>query len=386
MRTKHVKSNIKANIKSKSSLFAAAVATVPALIVSLFLIAGCATPSPDLPPPESSVEKEEAASSEKSVSMEEMPEWYLDPQSAYPQNRYVAAVGSGDKPDAAKASALGALSQRFQADVKMDTRSQKQYQELVSGDGDKTTEKKTTFTQGVNVKTNQSLLNVQFGEVVRTGDGQYHTIAYLERAPTGRLYLDMIGDNSSKVQYYLGEAEKSDSVIRRFAFLNAASTVARANEVLLAQLRIIAPSFEQQADIPYDINEINTRRTDVTTEMKVSVSIGNDVKNRISEVVKEALSEEQFVMGESGPLAVQGQVEMEEQGADADFKTVIWALSLNMVGPDGGSYVSYTNQGEASGVSMNAARSFAYEDMEAEVKENFAGALNEYLNEMVLGE
>ncbi len=353
------------------------------LMITLLLISGCATPSPKLPPPESSGSQKQAASG---GGKGEMPEWFLDPQSVYPDNKYMTALGSGDTRRGAEQSALGALSQRFEAKVTMDLQTQKRYQELVTSEGESYTEEEMALNQGINVQSSQNLLNVQFGKAAVDEQGRVHVIAYIERAPTGRLYQDLIKKNGGKVASYLDEAEASASIVRRYAYLSAAATVAAGNEVLIEQLRIIAPGYEKQLNLPYDTEEVNKRRADVASQMRVAVNISGDEGNRITDVVKEALSKERFPMGSPATLTVEGSVELEEAGGRTDFETVRWVLSLTMRGPDGSSLVSYNNQDESSGVSLDSARSFAYDDMEKDVEQEFIGALKDYFSGMVMGE
>ncbi|MFO7850593.1 MAG: LPP20 family lipoprotein [Spirochaetia bacterium] len=359
------------------------IAAALSLSILALLSIGCATGSPDLPPPES---KGSDRADAPEAGGGEMPEWFLDPQEVYPDNKYMTAIGSGDTRRGAEQSALGALSQRFSAEVTMDLQTQERYKELVTSDDEGYTEQETALNQGINVRSDQTLLNVQFGKAAVDEQGRVHVIAFLERAPTGRLYQKLISKNGGKIVSYLQEAEESDSIVRRYAYLSAAATVASGNEVLIEQLRIIAPGYEKELDLPYDNNELNKRRTDTASQMKVSISIAGDEGSRITDVVRKSLSKERFPLGEPGTLKVEGSASLEEIEGGESFEAVRWVLSLDLYGPEGSSLVSYNNQDRASGVSKSAARSFAYDDMQKDVEQEFVGALKDYFNEMVMGE
>ncbi|MFP4179256.1 MAG: LPP20 family lipoprotein [Spirochaetaceae bacterium] len=372
----------KGTLKKYRSMGITGTAVVLALLA--MLSASCATGSPTLPPPESEGEAASSKSAGGDGGSGEMPEWFHDPQGVYPENQYMTALGSGDTRRAAEQSALGALSQRFSAKVTMDMQTRERYRELVTSDDAGYTEKEMALNQGINVQSDQTILNVEFGKAAVDKQGRVHVIAYLERAPTGRLYQDLIGKNGRKVASYLEEAEGSDSQVRRYAYLSAAATVASGNEILIEQLRIIAPGYEKELNLPYDNDEVNTLRSDAASQMRVAVSIDGDEGSRVTDVVKKALSKERFPLGEPATLEVRGSVSLEETEGD-QFDTVRWVLSLDMYGPEGSSLVSYNNQDRSSGVSMSAARSFAYDDMEKDVEREFVGALKDYFNEMVMG-
>jgi hypothetical protein len=361
------------------------IGAAAALMLTVFLfglLSGCASP----PPPGVGRPPAGGASASSGGGKGEMPDWFLNPQSVYPDNKYMTALGSGDTRRAAEQSALGALSQRFEAKVTMDMQTQDRYRELITSGGGGYTEQEMAVNQGINVQSNQTLVNVQFGEAAVDEQGRVHVIAYLERAPTGKLYQELIRKNGEKVASFLAEAQASDEKIRRYAYLSAAATVAAGNEMLIEQLRIIAPGYEKQLGLPYEVNEVNKRRADAASGMKAAVAIQGDEGSRITSVVKEALGELRFPMGQPATIKVEGSVSLQEAGGRADFKTVNWVLALTMYGPDGSSIVSYNNQDDASGVSVDTARSFAYDDMEEDVQKQFIGALRDYFNGMVMGD
>jgi hypothetical protein len=315
----------------------------------------------------------------------DLPEWYLNPKSVYPDNQYLTAVGTGDSRRDAEQQALAGLSQTFEAEVSVDARTRERYEELMTAEGT-ASESEVQLVQSTRVASAQTLLNVQFGEAAVDEEGRVHVIAYLERAPTAQVYRGLIGKNSEQVQSYLSEAQASDDPVVRYAYFNAAGVVARSNEVLVDQLRIISPATAAVAEPPYDMQEVVQQESAATRALSFAVSIDGDTNGRITTLVREALSERQFPVAESNPvLVVDGSFAIRDAESTEDFQSVRWTLALRLNGPDGNGLVTYDEEDRAAGVDRQAATSFAYTDAEEAVRDGFIGSVQSYFNGLVLG-
>ncbi len=315
----------------------------------------------------------------------DLPEWYLDPGSVYPDNTYLASVGTGDTRRAAEQQAMAGLSQTFEANIQVDMRTQERYRDIVTAQGT-FSEADVQLAQTTNVQSAQTLLNIQFGEAAVDENGRVHAIAYIERLPTGRVYQELIQKNGRQVESFLREADNSNDVIREYAFVSAAGIIATNNEVLRNQLMIIAPALGQMVSVPYNYDALLQRRTDIASGMRVAVSLTGDDGDRVGGVLRQALNQERFPVSTDNPvLTVTGRVQIEPIDLNPDFESVRWVLNLNMAGPNGSSLVSFDDQGRSSAVTTESAIAFAYRDMQEAVERNFVGAMRRYFDGLVLG-
>ncbi|MFW5694680.1 MAG: LPP20 family lipoprotein [Alkalispirochaeta sp.] len=314
----------------------------------------------------------------------DLPEWYLNPQDVYPSETFLTAIGTGDSRRDAEQQALAGLSQIFEAEISVDARTSERYSELMTAQGS-VSENELRLAQDTSVRSNQTLLNVQYGEAAVDEAGRVHVIAYIERVPTGRVYADLIEKNGEQVESFLQEASSSEDLVREYAYTSAAAVVSATNEVLRDQLRIIAPGFSEIVSLPYDPDRVLQRRADIASRMRTSVSLDGDESGRISGVVRSALSEERFPVSDSDPVfQVTGSMRLDDGEVNDDFQSVRWTLTLDLTGPDGSTLVTFDQQSRASGVSREAAVSFAYNDMEEAVAQGFVGAIRRYFDGLVL--
>jgi len=358
--------NFRATARGVGYLFVLVLATQ-------LLVFGCATTSGGNPTPEAG------------TSPDELPDWYLDPKGTYPDETYLTSVGSGDNRRAAEQEALAGLSQIFEARISVDSRARQRYQELMTSEGN-VSESEVQLISTTRVESNQELLNVQFGEAAVDDSGIVHTIAYLERLPTAQIYRGLIDKNSAQVRSYLDEAERSGSILRQYAYLSAASLVAENNELLLDQLRIISPGMTQVVRRGYDPQAVNSLRAEIAQEITVGIAVSGDEDGRVASLLREAISEEFFPVSDDAPLlSVSGSVVTSPAEAGEGFESVRWNLALELAGPDDRSLVTYEGSDRASGVSQSSARSFAFEDIEEAVREEFVGSLRNYFDRLVVG-
>ena len=372
----------KRDIRRVPATILVAIAVLP-VIVGL-LLSGCTT--------QSSTTASGGGAASRGASgraAQDYPEWYLNPQSVYPDNTYLTAIGTGDSRRDAEQQALSSLSQIFEAQVSVDSRQSERYRELMTSQGTMT-ETEVQLADTTSIKSDQTLLNVQFGEAAVDDSGRVHVIAYLERLPTARVYRDLISRNGRQVERFLAEADLKaggrDDLIREYSYVMAAAVVADSNEVLLDQLNIIAPGMGQTVQLPYVYDRVLQRRADLSSTMGVSVSVAGDDKGRVTAILRQALSEERLPIVESDPvLQVRGAVRVETIPSSAEFKSVRWTLNLDMTSRDGRSLVNYDEENRASGISEEAARAFAYRDIEKAVARNFVESMLSYFNGVVLG-
>lgn len=346
-------------------------------IVGLAFLSGCATA------PSGGAGSGESAQGTSDSG--EYPDWYLDPQSVYPDDTYLTSVGTGDSRRDAEQQALSGLSQTFEAQISVDSRTRERYRELMTSEGNMT-ETEIQLTDTTNVQSNQTLLNVQFGEAAVDETGRVHVIAYLERLPTAQVYRDLINRNARQVDSFLSEAGGSDGVIREYAYLSAAAVVAGSNEVLIDQLNIIVPGMANTVQLPYVYNDVLQQRADRASEMGVRISVSGDSDGRVTNILRAAITDERFPLVSSNPvLDITGEISVGSIPGNADFESVRWTLNLDMTGPDGRSLVNYDNEDRASGISEEAARAFAYRDIEEAVADDFVASMRGYFDGIVLG-
>lgn len=108
---------------------------------------------------------------------------------------------------------------------------------------------------------------------------------------------------------------------------------------------------------------------------------------RVASIVRAAIGAELFpVAAEKAMLRVQGRADLFPAESGDNFESVEWALTLDLLGPDGRSLVTLQEEVRSSGVSEAAGTSFAYADMKGLIRDEFGVAVHRYFEQLVVGE
>ncbi len=314
----------------------------------------------------------------------EEPEWLNNPKSIYPDAMYLSALGEGDTRLAAENDAAGNLSRVFESRIKVDQTYRERYQELTRG---ATTEAQSLseMDRNVGVQAEQTLFNIQFGESYSDKTGRVHVIAYLDRLRTGEIYNSKIEENANQINWYLDKQKSTDDALTKYALQNAAVIVATNNQVLMEQLRIISPNMAEFIQLPYDLNELQTTLKDMGKNMRISIAIKGDQDDKITNTLKEMLSEAGFSLGDNGVLKITGEIGYEKVnlGKD-DQKFVRWEITVDLNDQSGENLIHYYEKGREGHISYPEAMERSVREIEKKLKKQFIGKLNDYIDGLVM--
>lgn len=312
-----------------------------------------------------------------------VPEWFFDSGTVYPQDRYLTAVGGGDTRAEAERQALSTLAQQFSVGVVVDAQTQQRYRHVASATGT-IEELELDLVQTVQIDAAQRLLNVRFGDAAVDGRGTTHVIAYIQRAPTARLYEDLIRRNSEQTERLLDEMDRSTSAMRRYALSGAASALAAGGETLRQQLRIIHPDTAARIAVPFQLDELEQLHAHQTAMVRTRVAAGGDEAARVATLIRQEVSRRGFPVVDSDAVVhVRAEVRKEPIDVAARIHTVQWEVSLVVEDDARETLVSIASTGTSSGSSAVAANAFANRDIDAVITSAFAERLQEYVDGLV---
>lgn len=312
------------------------------------------------------------------------PQWLQNPKLVYPENRYLTAVGSGDTRSAAEDMAAGNLAKIFEANITADQTVSERYYELMSAEKSEY-EQQTNIRKNVNVRSQQTLFNVQFAESYTDNLGQVHVLAYIDRLKTAGIYEEKIADNSTRIKYFVKQAQASSDILQKYAFYSAANVIIARNQTLIQQLAIISPVSKDVLELNYNPQEIKTQFTQTAQKIKFQIEIINDRENKITSLVKEILTDMGFVVGTPPLLKASGSLEI----VPTDLKRqnlifVRYELQLEIIDNNFQTLVTINDKGREGHISETEAEARAVMTIENKIKRELRDKLNSYFDRMIL--
>ncbi len=309
------------------------------------------------------------------------PGWVDDKHSVYPESEYLVEIGEGTSLKDAKQNGLMSLSQIFRTTVKVDSTVRTRYMELSDGRNSQGASMETTVDDTITQLSDETLINVHFGESWTDDMGRTYVVAYIDRMETAQIYRKRIQDDSQRTANFISESSRQSDLLKQFGFLDAAVVMDQNTRMMLDQLDIIHAPSGRSIMLDYQPDTLYSLYSDTASLMAFSVSIAGDPEGRLSDMVSQVLTGRGFSLSETdAPLSVSGQASMEDANLDNGYENIRWTLYMEMRDQSGKVVVTMEEQKRETGISRDAAVSKGYRSMEEMLQKKFIGDLERYFD------
>ncbi|OQX70545.1 MAG: hypothetical protein B6D62_04535 [Candidatus Cloacimonas sp. 4484_275] len=282
------------------------------------------------------------------------PLWLENPEKVYSPQIYLVAIGEGDSRKDAENNAVANLSRIFESKVKADETTTQRYLELTRN---KTTTIEDEFNveTRVNVKSEQTLYNIKFADSYTDNLGKTYVLAYIKRMETAEIYTEKINNNAEKIHYFIDLSEKTNDIIKQYAALNAASTIAAVNETLIEQLNIISPTAKEFLELNYEYQKLKNQAAEKAKNITFSVKVSGSILFENTDLKR-----------------------------DDDFKFVRYTFDLKVVDNNGDTIISLFEKGKEGHTTYLEARERAIRKIGKKIKKKFRKKLTAYFDGLVM--
>lgn len=312
------------------------------------------------------------------------PVWMDNPSAAYPERNFLTARGAGDTREAAENNASGNLAKIFKSEITVDQTTRERYSAFTKMSGSMQEELQTDMDQIVKVLAGETLFNVKFSDSYTDEMGRVHVLAYLDRRETAGIYEEKINANYDRISFLDQQLKSTSDPVTRYALLNAAYTVSQINKAMLDQLNFInATTYSMltadKEDLSYSV--LGKKLSDAAKTLTFSVNLAGD-DGRVVSMTSETISKMGFPIVQSNAVVkINGEIRYE----DVDLKRenmefVGWNLDLNVIGPDGSTFVHIDAKGREGGVSKEAAKRIALREIGKNVGKKLEKELTAYFD------
>ncbi len=312
-----------------------------------------------------------------------MPAWLLAPQEAYPSAQYLVAVGEGDSRRAAENSAAAGLARIFEANIRA---TETLSETTVEMRGAKEAfDRFSELRSDVQIGSDQTLLNIQFGEAFTDLRGRVHVAAFIPRAETADIYRRKITDLARKIVFLVQQSDTAPEPVKKYAFRRAAVRKALENDVLLEQLRIIHPQARDTLSLHYAPQTLYTETADAARSVTFAIEINNDT-------ARNALADALTAMGfsevnESPVLDFSGTASFEKTDLRRGALVFIrWKLNVEMRGRTGALKLLLERSAREGHISFEEAQARAQRAMKTDLEALFRRKLGQYLDRLAEAE
>jgi hypothetical protein len=314
-----------------------------------------------------------------------VPPWMLNLNDSFPDEDYLAEIGSGDTRRSAENDAVGALARRFKVSVQADSTGSRRYYNLVKGN-EEYNEVESELLQDISTSAGlQNLSNLQYSDPYVDDQAKYHIVAYLDRDATARIYRTMVQKDLQQAESLYERAQVAPTALSRFANLDTALQFSKNAEKTIEQVMIIHQPTARLLSSSVETEKIATARQFAAQELAYRFEIQGDPDGKIAGVIRSTMTELGISYNEAGGLIVRGSIGLEPVEVNPRFKSVRWTVDISLQDDNGSNVASLFAENRENGISEQEAESFAIVAIEKAVRKDFLSKITEYMDTISLG-
>ena len=285
------------------------------------------------------------------LASKSLPQWVLEPESAYSSSQYLTSIGEGDTLRSAETHALRRLAGRFKTRVQSTERLSDRVQETFGAA--EAYEKKSAYQSDTRLETDQTLLNVRTAEQYRDKTGRVYALIVLDRLETSRLYEQSIIDNAQRIALL---TKTNPSKLASYASTQLALKLGLKNKMLLDQLAIIHPKSAQQLGLPYGLDQLRSQAAEATGMIRFKVDLEGDRSGPLAGQIRAWMTARGFKASSVCDLCITGSLSIESMDfLREDLRTVRYYLLVNMKDAKAQTLLAMQKEGRESHITVEQA-------------------------------
>jgi hypothetical protein len=245
-----------------------------------------------------------SSSQSAKTSQGKEPAWVSAPDTVYPRNSFVAAVGYGADRNLAERNALASLTAVFGQSIQAELKTVNNYSEAISR-GDIQVSENTSIQNAIKTSSEMDcLIGAEIKDIWFDSKSIYYAVAVLEKALTSSLYQDLIKSNQRIINELVTMSNTEKYSLDGYSRYQLAATIADANRVYANVLTIVGNSSDI---VPGDLKKGDDYRVEavnITKNIPIAVIVDNDRSNRIKDAFAGVLNKQGFRSGGTNPRYV----------------------------------------------------------------------------------
>lgn len=272
-----------------------------------------------------------------STKQNSLPGWVNNPGSAYDEDVYMVAVGSGSSLRAAQDNGYDNLARRFKVDIESVTELNNRYVSERSNTGLEYSNT-SDLNQKIQTSVNTTIQNAQmYKSFYYKPELTHYAIVGFERRETALLLRRQISDNVMRIESIYKQADEEKDPVKTLSLLYEARELSYENQALELQRNIISgmnsPSLEG-----FNQDELDFKISKALSEAVVFVSATNPESKTFIPTLQEAFTSMGFQTSDNpsgANISATISTELtpvESKREDAEFvawQVVIEALNIN---------------------------------------------------------
>ena len=310
------------------------------------------------------------------------PGWVSDPYKVYNRAVYIAAVGYGPTRDAAEKSALTNLTSIFGQSVSSETRTDYTYTEAVQASSSVWSEKSDLEQAVVTSVAMDTLIGAEIKDIWTSPDKVWYAVAAMDRAKTNMIYAELIQQNQQTIDRLIRLSAAERQSFEGFLNYYQAANLADANLVFANVRNVISPGSMAGENLKTG-NDYRLEASQIARNIPITVTVENDMQNRIRGAFSSALTRAGFITGGAGGRYILKTILSlnEVNYPNSPYKFIRYVVDANLIDTTTGAILFPYNINDREGhASISEAQNMAVRAAETRINNDYLKALQAYLS------
>jgi hypothetical protein len=273
------------------------------------------------------------------------PLWYPDPSLLYPRNRYITAIGIGNRESEARAAVMSEIAQYFHSSVHAEENLLIQYNGAVSSSTLRRTREQFSREEqmrtSVRISSVAEFRGIQFTVPGRLGSGEWAVLGFIDREESLRVWETRAENNRVLITSLVEAGGRQEERLYRYAYMKQAASLAG---LLIADIEACSQigSSDRFAETlgfaRRTIEDYATMRSSLSFELHIEGDRDGQFRNRLSGLLN---GNGYVVVPRNGWYRIEGEVSAVELTMPAGLFVRIGA-ELRIVNGEGRVLQSFT--------------------------------------------
>jgi len=308
------------------------------------------------------------------------PSWISNPYSAYPRDRYLAAIGTAANRADAEKRAFAAIVAIFGQSIRTDYAVVTTYSEAITNNTIRFSENTNVRDVIVTAASLDTLVGAEIGNVWDDGRGTVYALAYIERAKAAAVYTEIIRMNQRNIDNLLAMSASEKNSFNGYARYKLASLIAGLNADYAVIVSLAGGSTASL--ITTDAGSLILEASNIIKNISVGFNIRGDRNNRVRDAFARVLGEEGLrTQGSNTPYILEVNIDMSETTFPGNnYIYCRYTISANLIERATGSSLLPFNVSDREGhTTYEAAQNRAFISIERIIAERYPVLFREYI-------
>lgn len=313
------------------------------------------------------------------------PNWVTRPSSAYPNNRYITAVGEASTRAEAENLAFTRLVSFFGLDIEAVSFSGTNFLEIINDENSSFTGDMRLREEVHTATTFKSIVGAEIGEIWDDGNGRVYALAFIIKERTISIYTELIRINQIIINNLITMNNEERNTFNGFARYKHAAQFAVINAQYAKIINILGGLTVSLNMTTADF--LNSETVKIIENISIALITEGDRNNRVRDAFALIFTNERLrTQGSNSPYVLEIEITMEDLSnrASGDIVYCRWTVNANLRDRTTGQVLlPYSITDRSGHRTFAGAQDISYREIIRKIETDYKERFKEYLESLM---